>query len=325
MNKFDQLCYTYLIGWTSQDRWYYGYRSQNKKPPREDLWKEYFTSSKVVSAFRLEHGEPDIIVVVKEFETTEEAYTHEKLLIETSGAVRSSRYLNRGSIGGAGPIGVKRPKEVGWAVSVGMKEAGMTHSDATKEKMRQIKLNRTPEQKAASIEKLRTTLLRKKSGNVQPEVSYDDRLEFVDSIRNRPKQRPVGRKKMTQDELIAHRALLSVKYANGGGPGGYRTKDPEATSKKTSEALRGRKKTDAHKESLSKALQGNGKGRTLSDETKLKISEAKTGANRKTKSKEDCEAHSQRMKEIWSKKRAMQIELSASPQFSIEMEASITS
>ena len=54
--------YTYMIGWSRLDQWYYGARyAQNCHP--SDLWTTYFTSSKTVASFRELYGEPDIIRV----------------------------------------------------------------------------------------------------------------------------------------------------------------------------------------------------------------------------------------------------------------------
>lgn len=60
--------YTYLIGWTKQDKWYYGVRYANKVSPDLDLWKEYFTSSNYVTEFRNLHGEPDVVTIDKIFD-----------------------------------------------------------------------------------------------------------------------------------------------------------------------------------------------------------------------------------------------------------------
>ena len=38
--------YTYYIKWTKQNTHYYGVRIANKTEPENDLWVEYFTSSK---------------------------------------------------------------------------------------------------------------------------------------------------------------------------------------------------------------------------------------------------------------------------------------
>ena len=58
--------YTYLIGWSNQNKFYYGCQFGKKAAP-ENLWKTYFTSSRHVKAFRREHGEPDIIEIRKIF------------------------------------------------------------------------------------------------------------------------------------------------------------------------------------------------------------------------------------------------------------------
>jgi len=58
--------YTYLIGWTNHNKWYYGVRYSKKCNP-SDLWIKYFTSSKKVKEFRELHGEPDIIQIRKTF------------------------------------------------------------------------------------------------------------------------------------------------------------------------------------------------------------------------------------------------------------------
>ena len=58
--------YTYLIGWSKLDKWYYGRRTAKNCNP-SDLWVKYFTSSKVVKAFRIINGEPDVIQIRRTF------------------------------------------------------------------------------------------------------------------------------------------------------------------------------------------------------------------------------------------------------------------
>ncbi|RTK97644.1 MAG: hypothetical protein EKK64_00955 [Neisseriaceae bacterium] len=62
--------YTYLIGWSKHDVWYYGSETgwKTKTANPLNLWKTYFTSSKHVYNFRKKHGEPDVIKVRKIFE-----------------------------------------------------------------------------------------------------------------------------------------------------------------------------------------------------------------------------------------------------------------
>ena len=54
--------YTYLIGWSQPKKFYYGVRF-SAKAQVSDLWKTYFTSSKKVSKFRKENGEPNVIQI----------------------------------------------------------------------------------------------------------------------------------------------------------------------------------------------------------------------------------------------------------------------
>lgn len=93
------MAYTYLIGWRKLDRWYYGYRSGNTSSPEKDLWIEYFTSSRYVEAFRAENGEPDAILVHKEFDAKAQAMIYEDRFQRRVGAVRSERWLNRARAG----------------------------------------------------------------------------------------------------------------------------------------------------------------------------------------------------------------------------------
>ena len=62
--------YTYLIGWSHLNTYYYGVRFANNNKDianPDELWVTYFTSSKYVSEFRELNGEPDIVEVRKTF------------------------------------------------------------------------------------------------------------------------------------------------------------------------------------------------------------------------------------------------------------------
>jgi hypothetical protein len=56
--------YTYVIGWSSLQKYYYGVRYAKNCNPL-DLWVSYFTSSKRVAHYREKFGEPDIIQIRK--------------------------------------------------------------------------------------------------------------------------------------------------------------------------------------------------------------------------------------------------------------------
>ena len=93
MDEFPS--YTYLVGWTEHDKYYYGVRCANKCQPDDDLWTHYFTSSKVVAAFRVEHGEPDVIKVDKMFDDRESASEYELQYLMENNAVYSDKWMNQ--------------------------------------------------------------------------------------------------------------------------------------------------------------------------------------------------------------------------------------
>lgn len=86
--------YTYLIGWSSQMKYYYGVRYA-KDCCVEDLWKSYFTSSKYVKKFRKQFGEPDIIVVRRAFITNKAACNWEHKVLRRLKVTESENFLNK--------------------------------------------------------------------------------------------------------------------------------------------------------------------------------------------------------------------------------------
>ncbi len=86
--------YTYIVGWKSDGLWYYGVRYANKIPARDDLWSKYFTSSKRVKECRQHNGEPDVIIVHREFDAKEDAIEFERNFLKTANVVESPFWLN---------------------------------------------------------------------------------------------------------------------------------------------------------------------------------------------------------------------------------------
>ncbi len=91
--------YTYLIGWSSLGKWYYGVRYANKVEPELDLWGKYFTSSKIVKAMRKEHGEPDVVQVRRKFDDPEQARAWEERVLRRMNCVKSDSWLNKANAG----------------------------------------------------------------------------------------------------------------------------------------------------------------------------------------------------------------------------------
>lgn len=71
MSTVEYIPYTYLLGWSSENKWYYGseYGEKSKIANPSNLWKSYFTSSKTVKKFTENFGDPDIILIRKTFST----------------------------------------------------------------------------------------------------------------------------------------------------------------------------------------------------------------------------------------------------------------
>lgn len=90
--------FVYLIGWSKLNLYYIGSRfcnSKNRVAHPSQLWKSYFTSSKLVKETRLKNGDPDIIEIRKTFSTSKEANDYENRLLQRIGAVFDPRFLNR--------------------------------------------------------------------------------------------------------------------------------------------------------------------------------------------------------------------------------------
>ena len=100
--------YTYLIGWTEHNLWYYGCRYRNKLPPEDDLLKKYPTSSKVVKRLRKELGEPDHVEIRRRFTNKFECLAWEDTVIRRMRMVKSEKWLNAGR---GGKEFYSRPKD----------------------------------------------------------------------------------------------------------------------------------------------------------------------------------------------------------------------
>jgi hypothetical protein len=87
------LPYTYLIGWSDHNKWYYGVRYSKKCNPN-DLWKKYFTSSKIVKAFAKKHGRPDVIQIRKTFNDGKSAVLWEQKVLKRMNVEKDSKFLN---------------------------------------------------------------------------------------------------------------------------------------------------------------------------------------------------------------------------------------
>lgn len=86
--------YTYLIGWSKLNTWYYGVRYAKNCNPTE-LFVTYFTSSKYVKQFILEHNKPDVIEIRKTFNSIEKARAWELKVLQKMKVKTSDNWLNK--------------------------------------------------------------------------------------------------------------------------------------------------------------------------------------------------------------------------------------
>lgn len=87
--------YTYLIKHKPTGQVYYGVRTANKLDPINDLWQEYFTSSKKIHALIEETGKDSFDVEIRrEFDTVEEAVAWEIRVLQRCRVLEDSRWLN---------------------------------------------------------------------------------------------------------------------------------------------------------------------------------------------------------------------------------------
>jgi len=105
------LPYTYLIGWSVHQKYYYGVRHASGCHP-DDLWKKYFTSSKKVKKLRVDLGEPDLIEVRKQFNNKELAINWEKKVLRRLNVLNNTFWLND-NIAGSVKI-ASEPKTEEW-------------------------------------------------------------------------------------------------------------------------------------------------------------------------------------------------------------------
>lgn len=85
--------FTYLIGWSKLNKWYYGVRYAKNCHP-DDLWTSYKTSSRIVSKFVLQHGDPDVREVRQTFNNIKSAQLWEAKVLHKMKVVKNSNWLN---------------------------------------------------------------------------------------------------------------------------------------------------------------------------------------------------------------------------------------
>lgn len=92
--------YTYLIGWSKLDKWYYGVKFAKGCHPSElfnmklSKKRRYDTSSKVVHELILENGLPDVIQIRQIFNSSVKSSMHEYKVLRRTSAIKSIKFIN---------------------------------------------------------------------------------------------------------------------------------------------------------------------------------------------------------------------------------------
>lgn len=86
--------YTYLIGWSEHNIWYYGVRYAKGCDP-SDLWNPYKTSSQSVKLFVQTYGNPTVCVVRRVFNNSKSARAWEHRVLKRMKVVTDDRWLNK--------------------------------------------------------------------------------------------------------------------------------------------------------------------------------------------------------------------------------------
>lgn len=86
--------YTYLVGWSQLNKFYYGVRFAKNCTPL-DLFTTYFTSSSIVKQYILDYGNPDIIQIRRTFKCAEDARKWETKVLTRMQAHKHPKFLNQ--------------------------------------------------------------------------------------------------------------------------------------------------------------------------------------------------------------------------------------
>jgi hypothetical protein len=144
--------FVYVIGWRQADRWYAGVRYKKNCDP-SDLWVSYHTSSKHVAKFRVEHGEPDVVHVVRTFgNDTQSARAFEQRLLHRMQVLHSDRWLNQ-AVGGEfagrrGPHSAETRQKIR-EKAIGRKRKNPVSEEQIRKQKETFAKNYTPERAAA--------------------------------------------------------------------------------------------------------------------------------------------------------------------------------
>lgn len=240
--------YTYLIGWTTQNKWYYGVRYAKKSKclyetgcHPDELWITYFTSSKVVEDFISEHGDPDVIQIRKTFSDEDSAIKWEEKVLQRMDVIHKVEWLNESNRDSIRTTHVKNKGKMFWNNGITTIRSPECPGEGW---VRGMFL--TEEQKRKRSKNLR--------GERNPFYGNTHTDEVKEKIAKSNKSVHTGRKRSIETKKKMSKSQKGKKHTdetkqklseiNKG------KKLSEATRKKMSLVGKGIKKTDSHKEKI---------------------------------------------------------------------------
>jgi hypothetical protein len=113
--------YTYIIGWSTENKWYYGVRYAKRDKclyetgcHPDEFWLTYFTSSEIVNNFREEFGDPDIKQIRKTFCEEEDAIKWERKVLYKMDVIHDKKWLNESNGSAIRTSGIKNKGKLFW-------------------------------------------------------------------------------------------------------------------------------------------------------------------------------------------------------------------
>ena len=196
------MAYTYLIGWSKLNIWYYGARWSKKADP-SDLWVTYFTSSKAVARFRKVHGEPDVVQVRRVFPSMEAAARWETKVLRRIKAVERDIFLNL-NVGCPKPF-TAHPR------GIAAFRYGKSHTAETRKRLAESKIGskRSVSSCRKQAETMSVTQLGGGNNNAKSIrlTKIDDSVEVFPSVRDFERKYGLG-------NMIGYRLLGACKNPN---------------------------------------------------------------------------------------------------------------
>lgn len=191
--------YTYIIGWSSLNTYYYGVRVANEHDPDDDLWKHYFTSSNSVKEYCKQNGDPDIVQIDQIFDDKDSAVNYENNYILENKLYLDGNWLNKSAwplIDNRGRLHSEDAKAKMSASKKG--RPGKSPSDETREKLSMIAKNRV------YTEETRMRMAAARRGKT---VSNETKAKMAESQTGKPKSEET-RKKISESLRRKKRGMV---------------------------------------------------------------------------------------------------------------------